>query len=182
MFHCTYVGRSLTCPSGKPLRLSSKAKTGAEGIASAPGWVAHGGTSGKNQARRRSLEVGIGDNLVIDQDHCIRLRFELDGCGRGRPKASGGAVCAAPAARPAPRSPERRRARPPARAPGGGGTGRARGGRPGAPTRWVDAGRVAFLAPVLQRVLETARTDVEVPWSNPATGNGSGPKTECTFA
>ena len=39
----------------------------------------------------------------------------------------------------------------------------------------------AFLAPVLQRVLETARTDVEVPWSNPATGNGGNIVIERTF-
>ena len=39
----------------------------------------------------------------------------------------------------------------------------------------------AFLAPVLQRALETARTDVEVPWRNPATGNGGAIVVERTF-
>ncbi|MGH6920516.1 MAG: RT0821/Lpp0805 family surface protein [Geminicoccaceae bacterium] len=39
----------------------------------------------------------------------------------------------------------------------------------------------AFLAPVLQRVLETARTDVETPWRNPATGNGGSIVVERTF-
>jgi surface antigen len=39
----------------------------------------------------------------------------------------------------------------------------------------------AFLEPVLQRVLETARTEVEVPWSNPATGNRGSIVIERTF-
>jgi surface antigen len=39
----------------------------------------------------------------------------------------------------------------------------------------------AFLEPVLQRALETARTDVEVPWRNPATGNGGSIVIERTF-
>lgn len=39
----------------------------------------------------------------------------------------------------------------------------------------------AYLAPVLQRVLETARTDVEVPWNNPATGNAGSIVVERTF-
>ena len=39
----------------------------------------------------------------------------------------------------------------------------------------------AFLEPVLQRVLETARTDVEIPWRNPATGNGGSIVVERTF-
>jgi surface antigen len=39
----------------------------------------------------------------------------------------------------------------------------------------------AFLAPVLQRALETARTNVEVPWSNPATGSRGGIVVERTF-
>lgn len=39
----------------------------------------------------------------------------------------------------------------------------------------------AFLEPVLQRVLETARTDVEVPWNNPATGNRGNIVIERTF-
>jgi surface antigen len=39
----------------------------------------------------------------------------------------------------------------------------------------------AFLEPVLQRVLETARTDVEIPWSNPATGNRGNIVVERTF-
>jgi surface antigen len=38
-----------------------------------------------------------------------------------------------------------------------------------------------FLAPVLQRALETARTDVEVPWNNPATGNRGTIVVERTF-
>jgi surface antigen len=38
-----------------------------------------------------------------------------------------------------------------------------------------------FLAPVLQRVLETARIDVEVPWNNPATGNRGSIVVERTF-
>jgi surface antigen len=39
----------------------------------------------------------------------------------------------------------------------------------------------AFLAPVIQRALETARTDVEVPWSNPATGHRGTILVERTF-
>jgi surface antigen len=39
----------------------------------------------------------------------------------------------------------------------------------------------AFLAPVLQRVLETARTDVETSWRNPQTGNGGSIVVERTF-
>jgi surface antigen len=39
----------------------------------------------------------------------------------------------------------------------------------------------AFLAPVLQRALETARTDVEVPWRNPATGNSGAIVVERTY-
>jgi surface antigen len=39
----------------------------------------------------------------------------------------------------------------------------------------------AFLSPVLQRALETARTGVEVPWRNPATGNGGHIVVERTF-
>jgi surface antigen len=39
----------------------------------------------------------------------------------------------------------------------------------------------AFLAPVIQRALETARTDVEVPWSNPATGHRGTIVVERTF-
>jgi surface antigen len=39
----------------------------------------------------------------------------------------------------------------------------------------------AFLAPMLQRVLETARTDLEIPWSNPATGNRGSIVVERTF-
>jgi surface antigen len=39
----------------------------------------------------------------------------------------------------------------------------------------------AFLSPVLQRALETARTGVEVPWRNPATGNGGAIVVERTF-
>ncbi len=39
----------------------------------------------------------------------------------------------------------------------------------------------AFLAPVLQRALETARTHVEVPWRNPATGNSGDIVVERTF-
>lgn len=39
----------------------------------------------------------------------------------------------------------------------------------------------AFLAPVIQRALETARTDVEVPWSNPATGHRGVIVVERTF-
>jgi surface antigen len=39
----------------------------------------------------------------------------------------------------------------------------------------------AYLEPVLQRVLESARTDVEVPWNNPATGNGGSIVIERTF-
>jgi surface antigen len=39
----------------------------------------------------------------------------------------------------------------------------------------------AFLEPVLQRVLETARTDVETPWRNPETGNGGSIVVERTF-
>jgi surface antigen len=39
----------------------------------------------------------------------------------------------------------------------------------------------AFLEPILQRILETARTEVEVPWRNPATGNGGSIVIERTF-
>jgi surface antigen len=39
----------------------------------------------------------------------------------------------------------------------------------------------AFLAPVLQRALETARTEVPTPWRNPATGNGGSIVVERTF-
>jgi surface antigen len=39
----------------------------------------------------------------------------------------------------------------------------------------------AFLEPVLQRVLETARTDVETSWRNPETGNGGSIVVERTF-
>jgi surface antigen len=39
----------------------------------------------------------------------------------------------------------------------------------------------AFLEPILQRVLETTRTDVAVPWRNPATGNGGSIVIERTF-
>jgi surface antigen len=39
----------------------------------------------------------------------------------------------------------------------------------------------AFIEPMLQRVLESARTDVEVPWNNPATGNGGSIVIERTF-
>jgi surface antigen len=39
----------------------------------------------------------------------------------------------------------------------------------------------AFLAPVIQQALETARTDVEVPWSNPATGHRGTIVVERTF-
>ena len=39
----------------------------------------------------------------------------------------------------------------------------------------------AFLEPVLQRVLETAKTDVETPWRNPQTGNGGSIVVERTF-
>lgn len=39
----------------------------------------------------------------------------------------------------------------------------------------------AFLSPVLQRALETARTNVEVPWRNPATGHGGTIVVERTF-
>ena len=39
----------------------------------------------------------------------------------------------------------------------------------------------AFLEPILQRVLETTRSDVEVPWRNPATGNGGSIVIERTF-
>jgi surface antigen len=39
----------------------------------------------------------------------------------------------------------------------------------------------AFLEPILQRVLETTRTEVEVPWSNPATGNRGSIVIERTF-
>jgi surface antigen len=39
----------------------------------------------------------------------------------------------------------------------------------------------AFLAPVIQRALETARTDVDVPWSNPATGHRGTIVVERTF-
>jgi surface antigen len=39
----------------------------------------------------------------------------------------------------------------------------------------------AFLAPVLQRALETARTNVEVPWNNPATGSRGAIVVERTF-
>jgi surface antigen len=39
----------------------------------------------------------------------------------------------------------------------------------------------AFLAPVLQRLLETARTDVEIPWNNPETGNHGNIVIERTF-
>jgi surface antigen len=38
-----------------------------------------------------------------------------------------------------------------------------------------------FLEPILQRVLETTRTEIEVPWSNPATGNGGSIVIERTF-
>jgi surface antigen len=39
----------------------------------------------------------------------------------------------------------------------------------------------AFLAPLLQRVLETTRTDLETSWRNPATGNGGTIVVERTF-
>jgi surface antigen len=39
----------------------------------------------------------------------------------------------------------------------------------------------AFLEPILQRALETTRTEVEVPWRNPATGNGGSIVIERTF-
>jgi len=39
----------------------------------------------------------------------------------------------------------------------------------------------AFLAPVLQRALETARTNVEVPWNNPTTGSRGTIMVERTF-
>jgi surface antigen len=39
----------------------------------------------------------------------------------------------------------------------------------------------AFLEPMLQRVLETARTDVETSWRNPETGNGGSIVVERTF-
>lgn len=39
----------------------------------------------------------------------------------------------------------------------------------------------AFLVPMLQRVLETARTDLETSWRNPATGNGGSIVVERTF-
>ena len=38
-----------------------------------------------------------------------------------------------------------------------------------------------FLAPLLQRALETARTEVETSWRNPATGNGGSIVVERTF-
>jgi surface antigen len=38
-----------------------------------------------------------------------------------------------------------------------------------------------FLAPVLQRVLETERVDVQIPWNNPATGNRGSIVVERTF-
>lgn len=38
-----------------------------------------------------------------------------------------------------------------------------------------------YLEPVLQRVLETARTDVETSWRNPATGNSGSIVVERTF-
>jgi surface antigen len=39
----------------------------------------------------------------------------------------------------------------------------------------------AFIAPVLQRALETARTDIPTSWRNPATGNGGSIVVERTF-
>ncbi len=39
----------------------------------------------------------------------------------------------------------------------------------------------AFLSPMLQQALETARTSVEVPWRNPATGNHGTIVVERTF-
>jgi surface antigen len=39
----------------------------------------------------------------------------------------------------------------------------------------------AFLTPMLQQALESARTGVEVPWRNPATGNGGTIVVERTF-
>jgi surface antigen len=39
----------------------------------------------------------------------------------------------------------------------------------------------AFLEPILQRILETTRTEVEAPWRNPATGNGGSIVIERTF-
>ncbi len=52
---------------------------------------------------------------------------------------------------------------------------------PGAGWSADDPRDEAFLSPVLQRALETARTGVEMPWRNPATGNGGHIVVERTF-
>jgi len=52
---------------------------------------------------------------------------------------------------------------------------------PGAGWSADDPRDEAFLSPVLQRALETARTGVEVPWRNPATGNEGYIVVERTF-
>jgi surface antigen len=52
---------------------------------------------------------------------------------------------------------------------------------PGVGSAADDPRDAAFLAPVLQRALETARTEVPTPWRNPATGNGGSIVVERTF-